>query len=147
MTKPKFRICGFRPPHKAITASLGVLERRTLAVILQQKEVSVRQVSESLNDEFAYTTVMTTLDRLYKKKLLERRKEGKAFLYSPKFSAEELDRNFAEDVIGELLDQGTQHIEPILACFVDAVSEKDMEMLDELERLVRMKREGLQEED
>lgn len=143
MKMPKFLIRGFRPPHEAIIESLGTLERRTIAVVWQQKEVSVRQVGEALDDQFAYTTVMTTLDRLFKKNLLDRRKHGKAFLYSPRFSPEELDYNLTEDVIGRLLDAGTQHIEPVLACIVDAVSERDLELLDELERLVQEKRESL----
>ena len=140
-------IRGFQPPHRAILESLGILERKTLAVVWQKKEVSVRQVSESLDDQFAYTTIMTTLDRLFKKNLLDRRKSGKAFLYVPRFSPEELDRNMAEDVIGALLDTGTREIEPLLAFFVDAVSDRDLDMLDKLERLVREKRETLKEED
>lgn len=140
-------IRGFQPPHKAIIESLGTLERKTLAVVWQEKEVSVRQVGEILNDQFAYTTVMTTLDRLFKKNLLVRRKSGKAFLYSPRFSVEELDRNIAEDVFGALLDAGTRNIGPMLACFVDAVSERDLEMLGELERLVQAKRQMLSKDD
>lgn len=143
---PKFLIRGFRPAHEAIISSLGTLERRTLAVVWQEKEVSVRQVGEALDDQFAYTTVMTTLDRLFKKNLLERRKSGKAFLYSPRFSPEELNQNLAEDVIGALLDAGTEKIEPMLACIVDAVSERDLELLDELERLVQEKRLELKED-
>ena len=147
MKMPKFLIRGFRSPHEAIIDSLGTLERQTLSVVWEEKEVSVRQVGERLDDQFAYTTVMTTLDRLFKKKLLDRRKSGKAFLYSPRFSPEELNQNLAEDVIGALLDAGTEKIEPVLACIVDAVSERDLELLDELERLVQEKRQMLSEEE
>lgn len=147
MKIPKFLIRGFRSPHEAIFASLGKLERKTLAEVWQKKEVSVREVNESLEQDFAYTTVMTTLDRLYKKGLLNRRKSGKSYLYSPRFSPEELERNLTEDVIGTLLDAGTEKIEPVLACIVDAVSERDTELLDELERLVQEKRLELQSKD
>ena len=140
MKMPKFLIRGFRSPHEAIVASLGNRERDTLDEVWRQREVSVRQVAEAFEGRFAYTTVMTTLDRMYKKGLLNRRKFGKAFLYSPRFSPEELGRGLAEDVIGALLDAGTEQIEPVLACIVDAVSERDLELLDELERLVREKR-------
>ncbi len=143
---PKFLIRGFRPPHEALIASLGTLERKTLSIVWSKKEVSVRAVGEALEDQFAYTTVMTTLDRLYKKGLLERRKSGKAFLYSARFSPEELDRNLTEDVFGALLDAGTKEIEPVLACFIDAVSERDTELLDELERLVQEKRQSLEKD-
>lgn len=147
MKAPKFLIRGFRSPQEAITASLGSLERETLAEVWRLKEVSVRQVAESFDDKFAYTTVMTTLDRLYKKGFLTRRKSGKAFLYAPRLSAEELERSMTETFIETLLDAGTEKIEPVLACIVDAVSERDLELLDELERLVQEKRLELQSKD
>ena len=138
---------GFTRPREAIIASLGNLERRTMDEVWARKEVSVRQVEMAFNEHVAYTTLMTTLDRLYKKGFLNRRKEGRAFLYSPKFTLEELERGLAEDVIGSLFDAGTEHIEPVLACIVDAVSDRDRELLDELERLVREKRRLLESEE
>lgn len=141
---PKFLLRGFSRPREAIVASLGTLERDTLNEVWRQKEVSVRQVTMAFNESVAYTTVMTTLDRLYKKGFLNRRKEGRAFLYAPRFSPEELERGLAEDVFGGLLDAGTEQIEPVLACFVDAVSDRDLVLLDELERLVQEKRRQMQ---
>lgn len=143
MKMPKFTLRGFSRPREAIIASLGSLERLTMNEVWKQKEVSVRQAEAAFGERVAYTTVMTTLDRLYKKGFLNRRKEGRAFLYSPKFTPEELERGLAEDVIESLLDAGTEHIEPVLACIVDAVSERDRDLLDELERLVQEKRRVL----
>ena len=145
MKAPKFLIRGFRSPQEAIVASLGNLERDTLNEVWRLKEASVRHVAEALGERFAYTTVMTTLDRLYKKGFLIRRKFGKAFLYAPRLSAEELQRSMTETVIESLLNAGTERIEPVLACIVDAVSDRDRELLDELERLVREKRLELQD--
>ncbi len=147
MKVPKFLIRGFRSPQEAIAASLGNLERETLNEVWRLQEASVRQVAESFDDKFAYTTVMTTLDRLYKKGFLIRRKSGKAFLYAPRLSAEELERSMTETAIETLLNAGTEKIEPVLACIVDAVSERDRELLDELERLVQEKRLELQNKD
>lgn len=118
-----------------------------MSEVWREKEVSVRQVFASFRERVAYTTVMTTLDRLYKKNLLNRRKEGKAYFYSPRFSLEELELGVTEDVIGGLLDSTTERIEPILACIVDAVSDHDRELLDELERLVQQKRRELEDEE
>lgn len=138
---------GFTRPREAIIASLGSLERETMDEVWRRKEVSVRQVELAFGERVAYTTVMTTLDRLYKKGFLDRRKEGRAFLYSPRFTPEELERGLAEDVIGSLLDTATERVEPMLACIVDAVSDRDQILLDELERLVREKRLQLQNEE
>jgi predicted transcriptional regulator len=85
---------------------------------------------------------MTTLDRLYKKGLLAREKEGRAYLYSPRVTREEFERGVAEDVLGDLLGR-SGGAEPLLACIVDAVSEHDRTLLDELHRLVEEKRREL----
>ncbi len=87
-------------------ASLGKLEIQVMNEIWRGEEASVKQITDALGDRFAYTTVMTTLDRLYKKGLLNRRKSGKAFLYQPRFSPAELERNVTEDVIGSLARRG-----------------------------------------
>ena len=143
MIVPKFILRGFRRPIEAITGALGSLERKTLYEIWHRKEASVREIFTVFEEKTAYTTVMTTLDRLYKKGLLKRCKDGRAFLYSPRFSPEELAKNLAQDVIGSLLDTGDAQIEPVLSCIVDVVSERDLVLLDDLERLVQEKRRAI----
>ena len=139
MKIPKFRLRGFSRPSEAILNSLGKLERETMDEVWRQKEVNVRAVEVALGERVAYTTIMTTLDRLYKKGFLDRRKEGRAFFYTPRFTLNELERGMAEDVIDNLLSVGTSQIEPVLACIVDAVSDHDRDLLDELARLVQAK--------
>ena len=47
----------------------------------------MRDMIGCLDRRLAYTTVMlTTLDRLFKKGLLDRRRADRAFVYSPRFS-------------------------------------------------------------
>lgn len=126
-----------------MVASLGTLERKTLDEVWRKGEVSVRDVVSSFGDSAAYTTVMTTLDRLFKKGYLERRKVERAFLYTAKHTREELEMGITGDVITGLIDGATRNVEPVLACIVDAVSDKDRELLDQLERLIKEKKEAL----
>lgn len=136
-------------------AELGPLEREVMEILWQRYEsaspgageVSVRDIYLAFGERLAYTTLMTTLDRLHKKGLLERRKDGRAFLYSPRFSSQELERNIARDVIDALLGRGENGVEPVLACIVDAVSDHDRELLDQLDRLVKEKRRMLREKE
>ena len=146
MPLPRFTIRGFKPPREAVLTSLGSLERRTLDEVWRRREVCVRDVVSALGDQFAYTTVMTTLDRLYKKGYLERRKEGRAFAYSAKWSREDLQAGLAGDFITGLIDRATGGVEPVLACIVDAVGDRDRELLDDLERLVNKKKAELRNE-
>ena len=147
MKLPNFLLRSSGFSSELIIASLGKLEREIMETIWQSGEISVRHAFDVLNQRIAYTTIMTTLDRLYKKGFLERRKVGRAFLYQPLYSREELERNIAENVIGNLLGGSTEKVEPVLSCIVDVVSDCDRDLLDELERLVHEKRRELSNND
>jgi predicted transcriptional regulator len=143
MKAPRFFLRGFRRPREVASLALGKLERQVLEYAWERREVSVRDIYMAFGERIAYTTLMTTLDRLYKKQILERRKDGRAFLYSPTVSIEEFEHGIREDVIDGLLGRGAEGIQPVLACIVDTVSERDRESLDELERLVKEKKREL----
>jgi predicted transcriptional regulator len=143
MNSPRFFLRGFRRPSEVASLALGKLERQVLDQAWQRREVSVRDIYLAFGERIAYTTLMTTLDRLYKKHLLQRRKDGRAFLYSPVFSPEEFEQGIRADFVNSLLEYGADGIQPVLACIVDTVSERDREMLDELERLVKEKKRQL----
>jgi predicted transcriptional regulator len=138
-----FTLRGFKKPREALLSDLGTLEREVMTLMWREGESSVHEIHRSLGMSKAYTTVMTTLDRLHKKGMLTRRKQGRAFLYSPRLSCEEFERGLAGDVIGGLLNRAAGEAEPLLACIVEAVGEHDRELLDELDRLVRQKRDEL----
>ena len=137
----KFTLRGFKAPSEIFGDSLGKLETETLESVWLLGEASVREVQLHFGERVAYTTLMTTLDRLHKKGLLERRKEGRAFLYKQAVSRRELERGIVAGMIDGLLGRKSGAVEPVLACIVDAVSERDYELLDELERLVQHKKQ------
>jgi len=143
MKTARFLLRGFRRPREVATIALGKLERQVLEEIWRSEEVCVRDMFLAFEERVAYTTLMTTLDRLYKKQLLSRRKAGRAFYYAALVSAAELEQGIREDVIDGLLGRGAEGVEPVLACIVDAVSERDRELLDELDRLIKEKRREL----
>lgn len=143
MKSPKFTIRGFRHPREAVIVSLGSLETKTLEEVWRQKKVNVREVVAALDDRYAYTTVMTTLDRLYKKGYLDRTKENRSFVYTARMSKDELHLGLTEDVISGLIDGATRGVDPVLACIVNAVSDRDRELLDDLERLIKAKKAAL----
>jgi predicted transcriptional regulator len=145
MPIPKFTLRGFRRPCEVAAQALGKLEREVLNEIWCREEVSVRDVYLVFEERIAYTTLMTTLDRLFKKRLLTRHKDGRAFVYLPAVSRAEFEQGIREDVIDGLLGQGAEAVEPLLACIVDTVSERDRELLDELDRLIKEKRRELRQ--
>lgn len=122
---------------------LGRLEISVMEILWARGESSVRDVVERLGRPLAYTTVMTTLDRLFKKSLLDRRKSERAFLYSPRFSRWEWERKRAGDLVAGFLTGPQPSRELLLSCLVEAVGQHDEALLDELEKKIRMKRREL----
>src|SRR3954465_1230117 len=116
MKTSRFLLRGFRRPREIACFALGRLERQVLEETWRLGEVSVRDIYSAFEERIAYTTLMTTLDRLYKKHLLERRKDGRAFLYSPAMSEKEFEHGIREDVINGLLGREAEAVQPVLAC-------------------------------
>jgi predicted transcriptional regulator len=123
-------------------AQLGPLEQRLMQEIWARGDATVRELVRGGNLHIAYTTVMTTLDRLFKKQLLTRVAEGRAFRYSPRISREEMQRAAAGDAIRQLLESGGAASLP-LSYLVEAVSDHDARLLDDLQRMIERKRREL----
>jgi len=107
--------------------SLGVLEREVMDAVWAAGEVTVRDTQSRLPRPVAYTTVMTTLDRLFKKGLVIRIRVGKAFVYRAAQTRQQADT-------------------AILSNLVDAVGSDDhaADLLDALEQMVRDKKRLLE---
>ena len=103
---------------------------------------TVRELVEGVCQKLAYTTVMTTLDRLFKKGLLTRSEEGRAFRYVPRFSREELHREAVGHALRQLLDASPASSLP-LSFLVEILGERDAQLLDDLRKVVERKRREL----
>ena len=103
----------------------------------------MRDVRTAIDHAVAYTTVMTVLDRLYKKGVLERERAGRAYVYSAAASSEQLQSSLLMGLLQRLLGHGPEAASPVLSHLVETVSAGDRQLLDELDRLVREKRREL----
>ncbi len=124
------------------TPQLGPFEQQLLREVWSRGDATVRELIEHGELHQAYTTVMTTMDRLYKKGLLSRVAEGRAFRYTPRLTSEELQRGAAIDGIRQLLGSGDTSSLP-LSYLVEALSAHDAQLLDELQILIERKRREL----
>src|ERR1700675_4639765 len=115
-------------------ADLGHLEFKVLEILWERGESNVRDVAERLGRPLAYTTVMTTLDRLFKKGLLVRRKSDRAFLYLPSLSRREWEHKRAGDFVAGFLSVPQPSRELLISCLVEAVGQHDEALLGELEK-------------
>ncbi len=123
---------------------LGPLESRLMQALWRRGDATVRELLDDAQIQAAYTTVMTTLDRLYKKGLLDRTPDGRAYRYSPRQTEAEYNRFLLAGAIQRLLGSSAASSAP-LSFLVDAVTEHDAALLDDLERAVERKRRELRE--
>lgn len=91
----------------------------------------------------SYTTLMTALDRLFKKGALDRQKKGRAFYYITKASPEQMVADLAEEKFAGLLRGNINDLRPVFAQLVDFIASRDEALLDELEDLLRSRRLAL----
>jgi predicted transcriptional regulator len=131
--------------RRSPSTQLGPLEQQLLSALWLCGSATVRELLDAGSIKLAYTTVMTTLDRLYKKQLLDRAAEGRAFRYSPRYTQEELEKAAIGETIRQLLGSGAPASLP-LSYLVEAVSEHDARLLDDLQRLLEQKRRELRGE-
>jgi predicted transcriptional regulator len=127
---------------RSSSRQLGPLEQRLLDGLWARGNATVRELIDGGYHDLAYTTVMTTLDRMFKKDLLTRSAEGRAFRYAPRFSCEELHRQAASHAFGQLLDASPTSSLP-LSFLVEMLGERDEQLLDDLRKLVDRKRREL----
>jgi predicted transcriptional regulator len=123
-----------------VDRSLGPLESDVMDVIWSRGKSTVSDVVIGLKQDLAYTTIMTTLARLFRKGLLGREKADRAFVYSPALSRAEWERRKAASVIAGFLDRPNPSAELLVSCLVDAVGDQDADLLVELEKKIRAKR-------
>jgi predicted transcriptional regulator len=124
----------------------GSLEIRVLEAVWRAKTPqNVRDLQPSF-DGVAYTTLMTTLDRLHRKGVLDREKAGRAFRYRARYTREELLSGLAGQALEAVFGNRAADLKPILSFFVETVSREDRESLAALERLVAERRQSGSEE-
>jgi len=101
---------------------IGELESEVLAALwaAEPEAATPSEVQAAMGSDLAYTTVMTILSRLWKKGLVERHRQGRAYAYRPLLSEADL----AARRMQAQLDR-TQDREAALSRFVDSLSKRD----------------------
>ena len=123
----------------------GPLEWRVLEALWDHgAEASVRDLQPRFQ-EIAYTTLMTTLDRLHRKGVLDRTKDGRAFRYAMRHSRADLESRLAAGALRAAIAGDEASLRPLMSFFVEAVGERDHDLLNELESLIRARRAELEQ--
>lgn len=132
MSKPK--------PVREIN-QLGELESDVLSVVWEMGRATVQEVKDALEPRraLAYTTVMTVMSRLAEKGILDRRKEGRAYYYTPAASQQKVAGSLLNSLVRRLYDGATGKA---IAQLLETDEKVDDAELERLEQLIHSKREG-----
>ena len=135
-----------RPEKQGLAAALFDLEAAIMDVVWGQawEAFSVGDVHRVLETRrsIAYTTVMTTVGRLFDKGLLGRAKQGRKYVYTPAMSREAFAESMARDVMLSLPARGRA---AAMALLVEEIGEGDASDLDALQALIERRRAELEE--
>lgn len=129
-----------RNPFKLLL--LGSLEREVLDLVCETGGGTVREICKHLSRPLAYTTVMTTLDRLYKKELLHRQKQGRGYRYAPQTGQYDQSRQPANR---SAISNSVSPV-PLVSYLLDSVGTYDETLLQELEQKIAARRKQFERE-
>ena len=130
-----------RPEESGLRSSLFDLEAEIMEVVWEAgwESFAVSDVLEVLEGRraIAYTTVMTTVSRLFEKELLSRQKQGRRYVYETLMTRAEFIEEMTREVLSSLPPVGR---DAAVAMLVDHVAEADDGELDRLEAMIKERR-------
>ena len=131
--KPEFR---FKPAEDGLVKVLGPLETEIMQNVWREKFTTVKKVHRALQGErdIAYTTVMTTMTRLAEKGVLNRRRDGLAYIYTPAITQHDFEAMMVRRVLDGLMDD---YEEETITYLLDYLSERDPNRFDQVSKKLR----------
>jgi len=114
--------------HRSL--SLGPLEWQVMAVVWESKPCSVRDVVVRLGRRRAYTTIMTTMNRLFQKRLLGRTLVGQRFFYTARITRNDVENAYVGKLVSDLVTIQTNSRAPelIMLQILENLSQHDAKL-------------------
>jgi BlaI family penicillinase repressor len=119
------------PMSKRSPVPGGDLELALLTELWSRREATARELHEAVGEPrgTVYTTVAKVLDRLVEKRIIKRRRAGRAFVYRPVAEREPTQRAMARTLIEQLIGTDPR---PAVAALLGAMEDVSPELLDQL---------------
>ncbi len=117
------------------------LELRILKILWGKSPQLVRDIRDELaklGRDIAHTSVITTLNTMVKKRIVIRKREGNAFLFSPRITREQVSRSVLGDIVNRVFDGSAKAV--LLGVFEQ--NDIDRGELKELRKLIDQRIKG-----
>ncbi len=132
----------FNPFKEGLNHVLGTLEKDIMEVMWKRGESSVKDILDTFpaGKNISYSAVITVTNRMTKKGLLQKRKVGKAYFYTPAYDKDQfceiVSRKVVEGISGFSLQSAMVH-------FVDYMSQMEPEKIEYFSHLIESKKQSL----
>jgi len=116
---------------------LGHLEQEILETLWKKGELSGREIYKEMSRDLALTTVLTVVERLVVKGLVEKRRGQEMNLFRYAYTKEELAKKLSDEVFRSILGLSASAAS---AAFVDILADIHPVELDRLSMLIESKK-------
>ena len=117
------------------------LELQILKILWEKSPQLVRDIRDrlaKLGRDIAHTSVITTLNTMVKKRIVIHKREGNAFLFSPRITREQVSRSVLGDIVNRVFDGSAKAV--LLGVFEQ--NDIDLGELKELRKLIDQRIKG-----
>lgn len=136
------KIQNFKFNERGLNRFFGPLESKIMNILWDGSELTIKNVQQKLEQEKAvnFNTVMTVMNRLVDKGVLQKRTEGRSSLYRPILSKDQFFETQSKELTHELIEEfGSLAVSQML----DVLEEVDQNLLEKLEqKLKELKKEN-----
>ena len=130
----KLPIQFFKLKETGLTHIFGELEAKLMEAVWALDKPNVKDVIDYLGGHLNYKTTMTVLNRLVEKKVLQRHKAGRFFVYNPTISRDELLADVFDQMVRGMF--GNEFRQIALTQMIETAEALDPKLLDDITRLI-----------
>lgn len=135
------RIRKFKINESGLNRFFGPLEAKIMDILWNDVEMTIKEVQQVLEKEKMtnFNTVMTVMNRLVEKEILQKRPEGRSSLYKPVSSRIEFLNTQSKEMTNELMEEfGTV----VVSHMLDALEDVDDDLVAKLEqKIIELKKD------
>ncbi|MGG0658282.1 BlaI/MecI/CopY family transcriptional regulator [Rummeliibacillus pycnus] len=130
------RIRKFKIHESGLNRFFGPLEAKIMDILWNNDEMTIKDVQHNLEKEKAmnFNTVMTVMNRLVEKGILQKRTEGRSSMYKPVQSRHEFLDTQSKEMTNELMDEFGN---VVVSHMLDALEDVDDELVAKLEMKIK----------
>jgi predicted transcriptional regulator len=130
------KINQFKFNEKGLNRFFGPLESKIMSILWDGEEMTIKNVQVVLEKEkkVSFNTVMTVMNRLVEKKILQKRIEGRSSLYKPFLSKEVFLETQSKELTHELMDEFGSLV---VSHMLDALEDVDQGLVEKLEQKIK----------